>query len=348
MPAIPLQRSDAQSWAAPQCRRVVLRRACEIIALCFTVLVGPVDLAAQEYPSRQIVLIVPFPAGGSTDAIARIIAEPMRALLGQSVVVQNVTGAGATIGVGRAIQSAPDGYTLSVGNWTSHVGASAVYKVPWHVLADLEPVSMLSISTLMIVGRSALPAKDGKEFIAWLKANPDKATAATVGAGSGAHICGIYLGQKTGTRFRYVPYRGGAPVMADLMANEVDFFCAEASQMLPHMRAGKIKPLIVMSKTRWSPMPEVPTMEELGASDTYIAFWNGLWAPKGTPKHIIAKLNETVGKALASPAVVKRLTELGQEIPPRDHLTPAGFGAYHKSEIDRWWPLIKDANIKVE
>jgi tripartite-type tricarboxylate transporter receptor subunit TctC len=213
---------------------------------------------------------------------------------------------------------------------------------------DLEPVSMLSISTLMIVGRPGLPANDAKEFIAWLKANPDKATGATVGSGSGAHICKIYFGQKTGTQFRYIPYRGGAPVMADLMANQVDFFCGEASQMLPHMRAGKIKPLIVMSKARWSPMAEVPTMQELGASDTYIAFWNGLWAPKGTPKHIVAKLNETVGKVLSDPAVVKRLTELGQDIPPRDHLTPAGFGAYHKSEIDRWWPLIREANIKVE
>ena len=304
--------------------------------------------AAQEYPSRQIVLIVPFPAGGSTDAIARIIAEPMRVSLGQTVVVQNIAGAGATIGVGRAIQSAPDGYTLSVGNWTSHVGGSAVYNVPWNVLNDLEPVSMLSISSLMIVGRSGLPARDAKEFIEWLRANPDNATSAIVGAGSGAHICSIYFGQKTGARFRYVPYRGGAPVMADLLANQVDFFCGEASQMLPHMRAGKIRPFLVMSKTRWSPMPEVPTMQELGATDTHITFWNGLWAPKGTPKHIVARLNEAVVKGFADPAVIKRLNELGQDIPPRDQLTPAALAAFHKSEIERWWPLIKEANIKVD
>jgi tripartite-type tricarboxylate transporter receptor subunit TctC len=184
--------------------------------------------AAQDYPARQIVLIVPFPAGGSTDGIARIIAEPMRQVLGQTVVVQNVPGAGATIGVGRAIQSAPDGYTLSVGNWTSHVGASAVYPVSWHVLNDLEPVAMLSTTTLIIAARTGLPVNNGKELIAWLKANPDQATVATVGAGSGAHICGIYFEQKTGTKFRYVPYRGGAPVMADLMANQVDLFCGEA------------------------------------------------------------------------------------------------------------------------
>lgn len=304
--------------------------------------------AAQDYPTRQVVAIVPFPAGGSTDAIARIIAEPMRATLGQPVIVQNVPGAGSTIGVTRAIQSAPDGYTLSVGNWTSHVGASAVYRVPWNVLADLEPVAMLSTTTLIIAGRTGLPANNAKEFVAWLKANPGEATAATVGAGSGAHICGIYFEQKTGTSFRYVPYRGGAPVMADLLANQVDFFCGEASQMLGHFRAGKIKPLIVMSKTRWRPLPEVPTMEEVGASDTYITFWQGLWAPKGTPRHVVARLNDAVVKAFADPGVIKRLAELGQEIPPREQLTPEALAAFHKSEIEKWWPLIKGANIKVE
>ena len=304
--------------------------------------------AAQEYPSRQIILVVPFPAGGSTDALARIIAEPMRATLGQPVIVMNVAGAGATIGVGRAIQSPPDGYTLSIGNWTSHVGASAVYKVAWNVLNDLEPVSMLTVSSLMIIGRTGLPAKDAKEFIAWLKANPAKATAAHVGAGSGAHICQIYFGQKTGTRFRYVPYRGGAPVMADLLANQVDFSCLESSQMLGHLKAGKMKPFMVMSKTRWSPMPEIPTMEEVGAADAHITFWNGLWAPKGTPAAVIAKVNDAVVKAFSDPNTIKRLTELGQDIPPRGELTPASLGAFHKSEIEKWWPLIKAAEIKVE
>ena len=303
---------------------------------------------AQDYPARQIVIIVPFPAGGSTDALARIIAEPMRVALGQPVIVQNVPGAGSTIGVGRAIQSAPDGYTLSIGNWTSHVGASAVYRVPWNVLTDLEPVSVLSTTTLIIVSRTGFPANDGRELIAWLKANPDQATVATVGAGSGAHICGIYFEQKTGTRFRYVPYRGGAPVMADLLANQIDLFCGEASQMLPHFRAARIKPLVVMSKSRWRPLPEIPTMEEVGASDTYIAFWQGLWAPKGTPRHIIARLNDAVVKAFADPTVIKRLTDLGQDLPPREQLTPEGLAAFHKSEIDKWWPLIKGANLKAE
>jgi tripartite-type tricarboxylate transporter receptor subunit TctC len=207
---------------------------------------------------------------------------------------------------------------------------------------------MLSTTTLIIVGRTGLPVNDGKELIAWLKANPDVGTAATVGAGSGAHICGIYFQQKTGTRFRYVPYRGGAPAMTALMSNEVDFFCGEASQMLPHFKSGRIKPLVVMSKSRWRPLPDVPTIEEVGASDTEIVFWQGLWAPKGTPANVIAKLNGAVVKAFADPAVIKRLSELGQEIPPRERLTPEALAAFHKAEIDKWWPLIKGANIRVE
>jgi tripartite-type tricarboxylate transporter receptor subunit TctC len=304
--------------------------------------------AAQDYPTRQIVVIVPFPAGGSTDAIARIVAEPMRVALGQPVVVQNMPGAGSTIGTGRAIQSPPDGYTLIVGNWTSHVGAGAVYPVAWNVLTDLEPVAMLSTTTLIFAGRTGLPVKDGKELVAWLRANPDQATAATVGAGSGAHICSIYLEQKTGIRFRYVPYKGGAPVMADLMANQVDLFCGEASQMLPHFKSGRIKPLLVMSKSRWRPMPDVLTAEDVGASDTHIAFWQGMWAPKGTPRAIVAKINDAVVKAFADPATIKRVTELGQEIPARESIAPQALAAYHKAEINKWWPLIKGANIKVE
>jgi tripartite-type tricarboxylate transporter receptor subunit TctC len=304
--------------------------------------------AAQDYPTRQIVVIVPFPAGGSTDILARIIAEPMRVALGQPVVVQNMPGAGSTIGVGRLVQSPPDGYTLIVGNWTSHVGAGAVYPVKWHPLTDMEPVSILSTTTLIFVGRTGLPVSTGKELVAWLKANPDQATAAHVGAGSGAHICGIYFEQKTGTRFRYIPYKGGAPAMADLLANQVDLFCGEASQMLGHFQAGKIKPLVVMSKSRWRPLPEVQTMEETGASDTYIAFWQGMWAPKGTPQPIIAKVADAVARAFADPAVIKRLTELGQDLPSRDQISPQALAAYHKSEIEKWWPLIKGANIRVE
>lgn len=304
---------------------------------------------AQDYPNRQIIMIVPFPAGGATDALARVLSESMRRTLGQQVVVLNVAGAGSTIGTTRAVQATPDGYTVVIGNWTSHVGAGAVYKVPWHPVTDLEAVAKLSVSSLIIAGRPGLPQKDGKELVTWLKANPDQAIMATVGAGSGAHICSIYLEQKVGTRFRYVPYKGGAPVMSDLMANQVDLFCGEASQMLGQFQGGKIKPLIMMSKNRWRPMPEVPTAAEVGASDTEIPFWHGLWAPKGTPKQVIARLNDAVVKAFADPTVIKRLTEdFGQDIPGREELTPQALAKYHKSEIDKWWPLIKGANIKVE
>jgi tripartite-type tricarboxylate transporter receptor subunit TctC len=316
-------------------------------AVCASLALAAVA-AAQDYPSRQIVLIVPFPAGGSTDIQARLLAEPMRQALGQPVVVQNVPGAGSTIGTGKAIASPPDGYTLIVGNWTSHVGAGAVYPVKWNPVTDLEPIALLATTTLIIAGRPGLPAADGKELLAWLKSNPDTATSGIVGFGSGAHICSIYFEQKTGTRTRYVPYSGGAPVMTALMGNQVDLFCGEASQMLAHFTAGRIKPLVVMSRSRWRPLPDVPTAEEIGASDTHIAFWQGMWAPKGTPRPIVAKLADAVAKSFADPAVVKRLAELGQDLPAREQITPEALAAFHKSEIDRWWPLIKSANIKVE
>ena len=335
--------------AQRQARHSRWQRRFQRIILCFVsglALIG--GAAAQDYPTRQIVVIVPFPAGGSTDIQARILPSRCGRCSASRWSCKTCRVRARRSAWAVPSSPPPDGYTLSIGNWTSHVGAGAVYPVPWHPVNDLEPVAMLSTTTLIIAGRTGLPVNDGKELIAWLKANPDQATMATVGAGSGAHVCGIYFEQKTGTRFRYVPYKGGGPVMADLLGNQVDLFCGEASQMLPHFKAGRIKPLMVMSKARWRPLPEIPTMEELGASDTYIAFWQGMWAPKGTPKHVIAKLNDAVVKAFADPAVIKRLTELGQDLPTREQMTPEALAAYHKSEIDKWWPLIKGANIKVE
>jgi tripartite-type tricarboxylate transporter receptor subunit TctC len=302
----------------------------------------------QAYPSRPVTIIVPFPAGGPNDTLARILAERMRTSLGQTVIVENVTGAGASIGVGRAAQAAPDGYTLSIGNWTSHVGAGAMYPVAHDALLELQPVSLLSATPLMIVGKNALPPKDAKELIAWLKANPGKTSAATVGAGSGAHVCLLYFQQKTGTSVQLVPYRGGAPVMQDLIAGQIDLFCAEASQTLSFLRSGTIKAFAVMSKARWPAAPDVPTMDEVGAPGMYISFWNGLWAPKGTPKEVIARLDAAVVEALADPAVRQKLTELGHVIATREEQTPEGLGAFHKAEIEKWWPIIKAANIKPE
>jgi tripartite-type tricarboxylate transporter receptor subunit TctC len=302
---------------------------------------------AQTYPSRPITFIVPFPAGGPTDTVARIMADRMKDALGQTIIIENVTGAGSTIGTGRAVAAAPDGYTLYVGNWTSAVGAGALYNVNWHILQDLTPVAQLSASSLMIVGKTGLPANSIQELIAWLKANPGKATAASVGAGSGAHICGLYFMEKTGTNFQFAQYRGGAPAMQDLVGNQIDLMCAEASQTLTHVRGGKLKAFAVMAKGRWAPLPDVPNMAEIGL-DMQISFWHGLWGPKGLPQPVVDKVNAAVVAAFADPAVQRRITDLGQTIPAADQLTPQALAAYHKAEVDKWWPVIKAANIKVQ
>jgi tripartite-type tricarboxylate transporter receptor subunit TctC len=303
---------------------------------------------AQPYPSHPVTIIVPFPAGGPTDTLARILSERMRISLGQPVVIENVTGAGASIGVGRAAQAAPDGYTLNIGNWTSHVGSGAMYPVAHDALLEMRPVSLISATPLMIIGKNALPPKDAKELIAWLKANPGKASAATVGAGSAAHVCLLYFQQKTGTSFQLVPYRGGAPIMQDLVAGQIDMFCAEASQTLSFLRSGAIKAFAVMSKARWPAAPDVPTLDEVGAPGMYISFWNGLWASKGTSADVIARLNAAVVDTLADPTVRQRLSDLGHVIATREEQTPEALAAFHKAEIEKWWPIIKAANIKPE
>ena len=319
-----------------------------IAATIVVVVAGIGGAQAQPYPSHPITIIVPFPAGGPTDTLARILSDRMRVSLGQPVIIETVTGAGASIGVARAAQAAPDGYTLSIGNWTSHVGAGAMYPAAHDAVLEMQPVSRISATPLMIIGKNALPPNNAKEFIAWLKANPGKASAATIGAGSGAHICLLYFQQKTGTSFQLVPYRGGAPVMQDLVAGQIDFFCAEASQTLSFLRSGAIKAFAVMSKERWPGAPNVPTMDEVGVSGMYISFWNGLWVPKGTPGDVVAKLNSAIVDTLADPTVRQRLTDLGHVIATREEQTPEALGAFHKAEIEKWWPIIKAANIKPE
>ena len=293
-------------------------------------------------------MVVPFPAGGPTDTLGRILSERMRVTLGQPIVIENVTGAGSTIGVAHAAQAAPDGYTLSLGNWTSFVGSGALYRTSYDLLKDFEPVSLLTFAPMLIVGKNALPVNDAKELIAWLKANPDTASAATVGAGSAAHVCGLYFQDRTNTRFQFVPYRGGAPAMQDLVGGQIDLMCAEASQTLTYLRSGKMKAFAVMAKTRWPALPSVPTTDEIGAPGMYISFWHGLWVQKGTPKQVIAKLNNAVVETLADQTVRQRLTDLGQIIATADQQTPSALAAYHRAEIEKWWPIIKAANIKVE
>jgi tripartite-type tricarboxylate transporter receptor subunit TctC len=263
-------------------------------------------------------------------------------------VVENVTGAGGSIGVGRAARAAPDGYTISIGNWLSHVGASAVYPVQYDVLKDFAAVSLLTNSPMLITARKDFPANDLKALIAWLKANPDKATAATVGAGSAAHVSGVYFQRATDTRFQFVPYRGGGPAVQDEVAGHVDLMFNEGTGALPYVLSHQIKTYAVLAKTRWFAAPDVPTSDELGVPGINISFWHGLWVPPGTPQEIVTKLNTAVAAALADATVRKRLTDIGQEIVPPDKQTPEALHAFHKAEIDKWWPIIKAANIKAE
>jgi tripartite-type tricarboxylate transporter receptor subunit TctC len=324
-----------------------MRRLLLLLAAAMQSIVGTAAFA-QNYPSKPITMLVPFAAGGVTDIVARIVSERMKTSLGQPVIVENVGGAGGTIAVTRLFRSAPDGYTLVVGQWTSHVGAGAMYPVPFDYLKDFEPVSMLSIGPLWIIGKSSLPAKDLKELIVWLKANPDKASAGTTGLGSGIHMCLVYFQNMTGTKFPLAPYRGAAPLMQDILAGQIDLSCPEAGQTLPQYRSGGIKAFAVLSNKRWFAAPDVPTIDEAGVPGLHFPFWHGMWAPKGTPRGIIDKLNAAVIEALADPLVRQRLTDLGHEIAPREQQSPEALGAYHKAEIEKWWPIIKAANIKLQ
>jgi tripartite-type tricarboxylate transporter receptor subunit TctC len=318
------------------------------VVACAVALGCAANAQAQPYPSKPIVIIVGFPPGGPTDTIARILADHMKTTLGQTVLVENVAGAAGTIGGARVARAAPDGYTLNIGQWSSNVGGPAITATPYHVLNDFEPVVRLTTSYLWIVGKTGLPAKTLPELVAWLKANPDKASGATVGVGSAAHICFIDFQNKSGTKFGVVPYRGGAPAMQDLVGGQVDLGCLEASQTLQQYRAGTVKVFGVLANRRWFGAPEVPTLAEGGLPGDQIEFWHGLWAPKGTPKDIVAKLNAAVLAAFADPAVRKRFADLGHEIPTRELLSPEALFAHHKAEIDRWWPIIKAAGIKAQ
>ena len=323
-------------------RRYVL--AASVAAL---LVVAP-EAIAQTYPSRPITMIVPASAGGPTDAIARVLSERMTANLGDTVLVDNVAGAGGSIGVGKVARSAPDGYTLGIGQWSHYVLNGATYALQYDLLADFAPVAMIVTGPLLLVSRKDLPANDLKVLIAWLKGNPDKATAGTGGVGSPPHISGIFFQKMTGTQFQFVPYRGTAPAMRDLLAGQIDIMIDQASNVLPQLRGGTIKAFAVTAKERLPSAPDVPTVDEAGLPGLYVSVWHGLWAPKGTPAEIIAKLNGAVVKSLGEPGTKEKLAALGQDIPPPDQLTPQALGAFQKAEIEKWWPIVKDAGIKAE
>jgi len=304
--------------------------------------------SVQAYPSRPLTMVVPYPAGGPSDTLGRVLAEAMRGFLGQPVVIENVSGAGGAIGVGRVARAAPDGYTLSLGHVQTHVINAATQSLPYDVVKDFEPVALLADTPQWIVAKATFPAASLQEMIAWMKANPGKATVGAVGVGGPTDIAAIYFQKQTGTSFQLVPYRGGAPLVQDLVAGQIDLTFGQAANYLAHVRGGRLKAYVVLAEKRWWAAPDVPTMDEAGVPGLHSSFWHGLWVPKGTPKDVVAKLHAAVVEALADPALVKRFGDIGQEIWPRAQQTPEALAAQQKAEIERWWPIIKAANIKAE
>lgn len=301
---------------------------------------------AQAYPSRPITIVVPFPAGGAGDMVARTMAERMRAPLGQPIIIENVTGASGSLGTGRVARSAPDGYTLGYGGLTTHVINGAVLALRYDVARDFEPIALMSNAPLLIVTKKVMPAKNLGELIAWLKANPNKATMATAGLAATSHLAGLLFQRETGARFGLVPYRGSA--MPDLMAGQIDMMIDPTINTLPQVRAGHIKAYAVTAKRRLVAAPEIPSVDEAGLPGLYVSNWTALFAPRGTPNAAIGKLNAAVVGALADPAVRARLAGLGLEIFPREQQTPEALAAFHKAEIETWWPIIKASGIRAE
>jgi len=303
---------------------------------------------ADSYPSRAITVIVPFAAGGPSDAMMRILGEHMHRTLGQPVLIENVTGAGGSIGVGRAVHSPPDGYTISFGHLGTHVANGAVYKLGYDLVADLEPVVLLPSNPMIIVSKTAVPAKSLTELLAWLKAQPRPAAAGTAGNGSGSHIAGLYFEQVTGIKLQYVPYRGTGPALNDLVAGQIDLIVDQTSNSINQVRAGAIRAYAVTDDKRVESAPEIPTADEAGLPGFHMTLWSGLWVPKGTPQDIIAKLNQAAVAALNDSDVQKRLKDLGLQMTPADQLTPEALGARQRAEIAKWWPMIRAAGVSTE
>jgi tripartite-type tricarboxylate transporter receptor subunit TctC len=324
-----------------------MRRLLAAIAITAS-FAGLCDAQAQTFPSRPLTIVVPFPAGGPTDALARILANRMKEALGQSVVVENPTGAAGTIGTGRVARAVPDGYTLILGHWQTHVVNGATYTLPFDVVQDFEPISLVADCPVWFVARADLPPNDLSHLIAWMKQNPGKATVGIGGVGGGADVVGTYFQKNTGTRFQFVPYRGAAPMIQDLVAGQIDLTFTQVASALAQVRAGQLKAYVVMSKTRWPATPDTPTIDEAGVPGLHASFWHGLWAPKGTPKDVIATLHGAVVETLADPSVRRRFADVGQEVWPRDKQTPQALAAQQQAEIEKWWPIIKAANIRAE
>jgi tripartite-type tricarboxylate transporter receptor subunit TctC len=319
-----------------------------VAAIALTLLAAASHAQAQDYPSHPITMVVALPAGGAVDALARVLAEHMRVTLGQPIVIENMGGAGGTLSIARVVRSPPDGYTIGMGTLGQYVVSGAVYTLPFDMLADLTPVALLPSVPYWLVARKNLPPNTLQELVTYLKANPDKISATSVGTASLARFCGMFFQEKTGTRFQFVPYRGGAPALQDLVGGQIDLSCDLAANSLAQVRDGNIKAYAVMSKTRWFAAPDVPTAEEAGVSGLYVSTWHGFWTPKGTPEAIVAKLNAAAQAAMADPGIQKRIADLGMDLPPQELRTPAAFAAFHKAEIAKWYPIVKAAGVKPE
>ena len=314
----------------------------KLVAALFVAACAAAAAQAQTFPSRPLTLIVPFPPGGSTDAAARIMAEKMRESLGQPIVIENVGGAGGSIGVGRLARAVPDGYTFDIGQWDTHVG-SIIYKLDYDLEKDFEPIALVSNNPQLMVAKNDLPAKTLGELVTWMKANPGKIN--FVNQNAAANVTGVLFENLTGQKVQFIPYRGAGPAMTDLVSGTVDLLVVQGAVALPQIRAGKIKALANLSPQRSASMPDIPTSDESGVKGLYMSGWFGFWAPKGTPKDVIAKLNAATTEALADPALQKRFSDLGLDVAARAQQTPEGLAAFQKAEIEKWWPIIKSAGI---
>lgn len=303
---------------------------------------------AQPYPKRPITVVVAYPPGGATDVVARIVSEHLQSSLGQPVIVENMGGANGSVGAARVARAAPDGYTFIVGNWNNFVANGAIYDLKYDLRTDFTPITLLTETPLLITARTTLKAKNLKEFIAWLKDNPDSATEGLAGIGSIGQLVGIVFEKETATHFRTIPYRGGAPAVQDLLAGRVDFVLNSASDTLPQVRAGAIKAYAVTAPQRLPALSNVPTVDEAGLPGFYFSQWFGFWGPKGTPANIVRVMDDALTKSLADPAVQSRLADLGHRVFPRERQNPDALAALHKAEIDKWWPIIRADGIKVE
>jgi tripartite-type tricarboxylate transporter receptor subunit TctC len=303
---------------------------------------------AENYPSRPITMVVPLPAGAAFDVTARLLAARMQVSLGQPVIVENLTGASGSIGAGHVARARPDGYTLCFSGAGTHVINGAVLDLPYDVLKDFQPISPIASAQMLIVARKTMPAVDLKGLIAWLKENPGKATQGNGGPGSLTNLAGLFFRKETGTQFTSVPYRGSGAAINDLLAGHIDVIIDLAPNSLPHVRAGAIKAYAVMAKTRLPAAPAIPTVDEAGLPGFYMSAWQALWAPKGTPMTIVARLNDAIADALADPALQARLADLGADIFPREKQTPEALAALQQAEIEKWWPIIKAANLRAQ